>query len=76
MTDAALQGCPFFPALGAGIGIGIVRGEVEAWEEIGRDIQLHAFDISLVAVLIKGIAHQLRGFCIGHLRELPFQHHE
>ena len=48
MTDAAFQDRPLFVALGTGIGVGIVGGEVEAPEKICRDIQLNAFDIALV----------------------------
>ena len=76
MTDAALQGCPFFPALGAGIGISVVCGEIETWEEVGRDIQLHTFHIALITILIDGILLQFTGLIVCHLRELLAEHVE
>ena len=75
MAHATFEHRPLITALGACIGIDIVCREIKALEDVGRHIHLHAFHITLVAVLIEGVAHHLVSLVLRHLWELFHQHH-
>ena len=74
MADAALQRCPLVTAAGAGIGVNVVGRQVKAPEQIGRDIDLHALDVALVAVLIERVALKFLSLVLGHLGEFGLEH--
>ena len=74
MTDAALQGSPLVAATSAGIGVNVVGRQVEATEQIGRDIDLHAFDVTFVTIFVQGVALQFLRLVIGHLGKFGLQH--